>query len=274
MSRSAPPARRGRAAKSAAQSSAKSAAKDARKTARAPTLPQSYFQRSELPLTSLLFLLPLLVLYELGTWQFASDRWHVTERRVIAFDLLQEFFGFFRASGRFLPALAVVAIMLAWHILRRDTWRLRWADLPAMALESAVLAAPMILLGYAAAVYFERRTLIGSGQTGGLLVLSIGAGIYEELVFRLIAFNLLAFILVDLWKMPKARGYLLVVFISAVLFAAYHYLGTERFSWRTLAFRTAAGMYFGAIYMTRGFGVTAGTHAAYDLMIVGLGLTG
>jgi membrane protease YdiL (CAAX protease family) len=250
MSRSAPPARRGRAAKSAAQSSAKSAAKDARKTARAPTLPQSYFQRSELPLTSLLFLLPLLVLYELGTWQFASDRWHVTERRVIAFDLLQEFFGFFRASGRFLPALAVVAIMLAWHILRRDTWRLRWADLPAMALESAVLAAPMILLGYAAAVY------------------------YEELVFRLIAFNLLAFILVDLWKMPKARGYLLVVFISAVLFAAYHYLGTERFSWRTLAFRTAAGMYFGAIYMTRGFGVTAGTHAAYDLMIVGLGLTG
>src|SRR5271170_5456838 len=83
----------------------------------APKPPRSYFQRSELPLTSLLFLLPLLILYELGTWRFASDPWHLTERRVIAFDLLQEFFRFFRASGRYLPAMAVVGILLAWHIL-------------------------------------------------------------------------------------------------------------------------------------------------------------
>jgi hypothetical protein len=273
MSRPASPARRGRANKSTDISPRNAHPAATRKKPQTATLPKSYFQRSELPLTSLFFLLPLLAFYELGTWQFTSDRWHVTERRVIAFDLLQEFFGFFRATGRFLPALAVVAIMLAWHILRRDTWRLRLIDLPAMALESTILAAPMILLGYAAAVYFEHRTLIGSAQTRGLLVLSIGAGIYEELVFRLIAFNLLAFILIDLWKVPKVKGYLLVVFISAILFAAYHYLGAEPFSWRTLAFRTAAGMYFGAIYMTRGFGVTAGTHAAYDLMIVGLGLT-
>src|ERR1700733_1367251 len=219
---------------------------------RAATLPGSYFQRSELPLTSLLFLLPMLVLYEIGTWRYASDPWHLSERRVIAFDLLQEFFHFFRASGRYLPAMAVVGILLVWHVARRDAWRWRWADLPAMALESAVLAAPIMLLGYAAAVYFEHRTLIGGSQTNGELVLSLGAGIYEELVFRLIAFNLLGFILIDLWKVPQSRAYLMMVVISAVLFAEYHYLGSERFAWRTLAFRTAAGIYFGVIYLTRG----------------------
>jgi membrane protease YdiL (CAAX protease family) len=59
-----------------------------------------------------------------------------------------------------------------------------------------------------------------------------------------------------------------MVGISSILFAAYHYLGQEAFHWRTFAFRTAAGAYFGAIFVLRGFGVTAGAHAAYDVILV------
>jgi hypothetical protein len=59
-----------------------------------------------------------------------------------------------------------------------------------------------------------------------------------------------------------------MVSISSLLFAGYHYLGSEPFIWQTFAFRTAAGLYFGVIFVFRGFGITAGSHAAYDVLIV------
>jgi hypothetical protein len=46
-----------------------------------------YFQQSELPLSLLTFLLPLIVLYEIGTIYFASDWSRHTETRVLAFNL-------------------------------------------------------------------------------------------------------------------------------------------------------------------------------------------
>ena len=53
----------------------------------------------------------------------------------------------------------------------------------------------------------------------------------------------------------------------------YHYLGPETFTWKTCLFRTLAGIYFGGIFICRGFGVTAGCHAIYDIMILSLAAT-
>src|SRR3569833_1899885 len=96
-------------------------------TSRASTssLPRAdgYFQKSELPLASLAFLLPLVILYEGGTLHYSWNPNHHTEQRIIAFALMQRFFLLFGASGRYLPAMAVVGILLAWHIARRDEWK-------------------------------------------------------------------------------------------------------------------------------------------------------
>src|SRR3954468_15130471 len=94
----------------------------------------SYFRRSELPLTSLAFLLPLMVLYEVGTRAFAFDPVHQTEQRIIAFNLMQRFFLLFGATGRFMPALAVSAVLVAWHVARRDKWKVRPAPVAGMGL--------------------------------------------------------------------------------------------------------------------------------------------
>src|SRR2546430_621532 len=83
-------------------------------------LPAGYLRRSELPLASLVFLLPFIVLYELGTRQFAYDPAHQTEQRIIAFNLMQQFFHWFGATGRYMPALAVVGILMGCHIARND----------------------------------------------------------------------------------------------------------------------------------------------------------
>ena len=230
-----------------------------------PLRPTGYFQSAEAPLTSLMFLLPLIVVYELGT-RYISYATHQGEQRIIAFNLLQQFFAFFGATGRYLPAMAVVGILMTWHIARHDPWEARWGTVFGMGLESFVLAIPLILMGFAAARYWSLSA--SQIRPSSLIILSIGAGIYEELVFRLMALTILHLILIDIFAIKKGWALLLMVLISSVLFAGYHYLGSERFVWQTFAFRTAAGLYFGAIFVYRGFGITAGSHAAYDVLIV------
>jgi Type II CAAX prenyl endopeptidase Rce1-like len=228
-----------------------------------------YLERSERPLYSLAFLLPLIALYEIGSRLVRSEP--------IAFHLLRIFYRWFGVSGRFLPAITVVAVLLTWHIARRDRWTLQVGTLIAMAMESLLLSLPLLALGFACARWQSSVPLGAMGIAPRLsgagsvwtdhAVLSIGAGIYEELVFRLMGLTALHTLLVGFLKMPETRANLLMVFSSAVLFSLYHYLGDEPFAWWTFWFRTAAGIYFGGIFMCRGFGVTAGSHASYDVIL-------
>lgn len=233
-----------------------------------PRSAHGYFQRSELPLASLAFLLPFIILYELGTYYFAFDPVYHSEQRIIAFNLMARFFHACGATGRYLPALAVVFILLGCHIARRDAWQIDVRHMLGMLIESLLLAVPLIAMGFVAARYLPLAGL--TRPTSSMIVLSIGAGIYEELIFRLIAFNVLSLVLIDWLGLRKTAGYLLMVVVTSLAFSLYHYLGNEPFQVRSFAFRTVAGFYFGAVFLFRGFGITAGTHAAYDILVVTL----
>ena len=222
-----------------------------------------YFEQSALPLASLVYLAPLIVLYELGTRWYATDPVTHVEQRIIAFSKMQQFFALFGATGAYMPAAAVVAILLAWHIARNDAWTMHLGHLFGMLAESAIYIIPLRAMAMAFAHYLPLYTPPSASRA--MFVLSIGAGIYEEMVFRLVGFTVMSLIFIDVLKMEKVRAFLLMVLISAVAFSAYHYLGSERFEWRSFAFRTVAGIYFGLIFMWRGFGITAGAHAAYDI---------
>ena len=238
-----------------------------------------YFEHSAGPLVSLVFVAPLILIYELGTRGGAPAASGATPQHVIAFSLLQEFFAMFGATGKGLPALAVAGILLAWHVARHDRWGVRWTALMGMAVEGSCLSLPLLALSVALAHLLRLLPLaashaahsaLGSSRipTDDLLLLCLGAGIYEELVFRLIGLTILTLLVKDLLQVPRRPATLLVVLSSAVLFAGYHYLGSEVFRWRTFAFRTLAGIYFGVLFLTRGFGVTAATHAAYDILVL------
>jgi membrane protease YdiL (CAAX protease family) len=238
-----------------------------------------------MPFTSLLFLTPLIVVYEIGTRWYASDPVSHVEQRIIAFTIMQNFIKWCGATGQYMPAMAVVGILLAFHIAKNDSVSARSGVLVGMCFESVMYAIPLIMIW----------RLISSGLFQGylfshpvadnwrrLLVLSIGAGIYEEMVFRLVLFHLLHILFVDVLRISKGRAIPLMVVISAVSFSLYHYripgfpwlncTGSEQFEWQSFVFRTLAGIYFGLIFMWRGFGLTAGAHASYDIMIVVLRL--
>ena len=101
-----------------------------------------------------------------------------------------------------------------------------------------------------------------------LIVCFLGAGIYEETLFRLLLFSglLALFTLMDL---PVLWSLTLAAAGSALAFAAAHHLGVngDPFHGYVFAFRAAAGGYFAWLYHTRGFGVAVGAHAGYDVLV-------
>lgn len=230
---------------------------------------EGYLQESQTPLASLWFVLPLLVLHEWGVRSYATLPGQGIEYRNVAFTWVTQFLASCGATGRYLPALAVVAILVSWHFARRDRWVF---DTPllgllgGMVLESLALAAPLV------GVYFlfgsAGPSFMAVGEWKLMASLYLGAGVYEELVFRLGAFAVLSFLMLDVCGMSPRRGAVGVVIVSAGMFAAYHMWGAAQYPYPSLVFVAMRGLYYGIIFHSRGFGVSVGVHTAYDLLFL------
>lgn len=224
-----------------------------------------YLRTTQGPWASLLVVLPLAIIYE-----SASRGWLGVEpagpaEQLVAFSLLRRGFDVLGATGALLPSLTLVTCLLGWHLARNDHWAVRPGYFVGMVSEGLLLSLPIV----GAAALMSRWVpcaAIPDGVVPRLAVLAIGAAIYEELLFRLIVFVLLHIALVDVAGIGRRIGDALTIILSAGLFAAYHYLGSEGFEWPSFVFRTAAGTFLGIIFLNRGFGVTSITHAAYDIL--------
>jgi hypothetical protein len=97
---------------------------------------------------------------------------------------------------------------------------------------------------------------------------SIGTGIYEELLFRLALVGGLLLVCRAVLG-PQGKGAAVAaVLIAAALFAGAHTLyAPQTFTWPTFLFRTGAGIYLGYVFAQRGFGIAAGVHIAYNLLV-------
>ena len=205
-----------------------------------------------------MFLLPLLVFYE-----FASSR---QQDRVIAFDLLRRSFEWFGSAGLAAPGLAVAVVLLAAHVASKERWAVHWRRVAWMYPEALVLTLPLLVLNRLTAL------TAGNGAAASLvdaLAIGIGAGIYEELVFRLGMISLLVILGSDLMRLEESAVAVAAVAISSFLFAAHHHqpIGAEPFGVVPFLFRTMAGAYLAVIFWYRGYGSAAGAHAAYNVLL-------
>jgi hypothetical protein len=273
----------------------------------------SYLERTSRPIYAILFLLPFIVFYEVGTILINTDLLNRLQGRVVAFVWLLELSRFAGLDDRLAwigPPIVAILVLLGLQIASGKSWAFYPHDAPPMLLECTLLAVPLVVLsvflntqfnkpgtapppaGQAAAVMqaevnaeapdgnqagYEAPSGTAGPYPGSILaslVTSIGAGIYEELVFRLILICLLVVIFQDLLRTPYTNAVILSVLISAALFSAYHNVHFVEgrfdagipFTWTEFAFRTVAGVYFAVLFAVRGFGITAGTHLFYDIL--------
>jgi len=232
----------------------------------------SYFQATRHPWPSLLILLPLLVIYEGGIiWlggpqpdamRNGADAW-------LHWGLEQVGVNFAYA-----PPVLIALAFLFWSFATFDK---RPQDLvgvvSGMVIEAVFFA--LGLWGLSRALWpllnhfgIELQWSTSHRQSIGQAITFIGAGIYEEVLFRLILFSGLVMVLRTAF-LPAVLAVPLAATASAALFSAAHHFGPfgEPFDQGVFLFRTLAGLYFTVVFRLRGFGVAAGAHALYDVVV-------
>jgi hypothetical protein len=237
---------------------------------------RAYWRESRAPRYSLLFALPLFVVYQLLV--ALAPPGPARGLRNGADVILQGLFS--EIAGRQGPLLFMICLVGVgvWLIIRdlRAHPGLRLATLALMLGEAAVLAVVFgFVVGTLTSQVVQPPAALFQGQiatmsTSTRVMLSLGAGLYEELLFRVLLVGSLAWAGHRLlgWR-PVTAG-LWAVFLGALVFSAFHYIGPYGDVLRVYSFvyRAIAGIVFSALFLLRGFGITAWTHALYDMMLL------
>ena len=225
-----------------------------------------YWADTHAPLNCLVFIAPFLILYEVGVAGWGTD--------LLARTRLQSFLQQFGASAAHLSAVLVVAVLLAWQAVGKRRWKVGGTTVALMYGESLLLALPLLGLGLiwgrmavAAAVGEPMALAAGDPSLAQDLLGAVGAGIYEESLFRLVALNLLGLLLLDMGKLNEDLGQVAAVLVSAALFSLFHPQVVSPWHWGKFVYFFVAGSYLALIYMGRGFGVAVGTHVVFDVIV-------
>lgn len=164
--------------------------------------------------------------------------------------------------------LAAIAAGMLVAFGHREKLRLR--NFALVAIEGIVYAAAMRLVaGYVVGALH----LAGGEAPLGMfssVAMSLGAGVYEELAFRVVLFGLGAKLILTMDNFNPAWLYPVWAVVCAVLFSGWHHTGSmgEQFALAPFVFRIVCGLIFTAIYAFRGFAPVVWTHALYDIWVL------
>jgi len=244
-------------------------------------LRSSYWRAARTPRYSLSFAFPLLVAYE--ALALVLSRLEMVRVRNGADVLLKQLF--IGLGGRY--GLAVFGLVLVgtgaalvWRDIRRSGG-IQPRYFLYMAGESigyglifGMVAGTLtgLLLPRMAVVWRMDSAGAAAAPALGLpaqLLVSLGAGIYEELLFRVLLVSGLMLIARRGFGWSRSGAGVFAVLIGALIFSAFHYVGAygDRFALGSFTFRVIAGLLFSGLYLLRGFGITAWTHALYDVFL-------
>lgn len=242
--------------------------------AKATSTARSYFAQSRSARTAAVAVMPLFVAYQLGILMTGGIRNGVD----FVTDVLNLALNGNMAAYLVFNGAVLLGFVGAVFFLRQRE-ELHPRVLPMMLLESAVYA---LLVGVAVNTLMNVTGIshllaAGAGPVAAAppnlltkLVMSTGAGLYEELVFRLFLMGGIYFGLQRIGDIGKIPAGLVAVVVSSLIFSGVHHLGNmgEPFTLQAFVFRFFAGVVFAGIFQARGFAIAAWTHALYDVWVM------
>jgi hypothetical protein len=211
--------------------------------------------------TSLLFIFPLYLAYEIGVMFSATSMNGV--------DFITRWVWLLLGQDRMRyllvhAGLGVVFVVVLLYLRRKHSFSMRlWVP---VILESLIYA---LTLGTVINLAMDK--LLGfavTDQLGSAIIISLGAGVHEELVFRLAILGGSVVILMRL-GMRQWLAFLIMLFAQAVLFSAAHHVGPTGDAWAldVFTYRTLAGLAFGLIFYFRSLAHAVYAHAMYDVFV-------
>jgi len=243
----------------------------------APGARSSYWQLSRTPRYSVTMALPLFVLYEglAGALSDPSGSGVRNGADVILEELTRALVGP-RGPLVLVGLVSVAGVWLVFRDLQRNRGRLRPAIFVVMLAESIALASVfgavvgLVTTRVVATLGSLAIAPVGQLSVATRLMVSLGAGLFEELLFRVLLVSALVSGARLLLGVGRALANVCAVVLAALIFSAFHYIGPlgDAFRIDSFVFRALSGLTFSALYVTRGFGITAWTHALYDIFLL------
>ncbi len=229
---------------------------------------RTYLKETRRPVYSAALVLPFFVIYHAGTILLRTTYINGADALII------RILSALSVRSAFTSALVLVACFVVWQLRTRASWKVDSRKLLLMFLESLFFAVLLFIVFGWLSVHLN-ASRVGNASVTGIrrLVLYCGAGIYEELLFRGFLLGALLFLFTRFTAMRAVTASVCAALLAALLFASFHYIGTgaDRFTMIGFVQRTLGGLYFSILFVTRGFGVTAASHALYDVLV---GLSG
>ena len=228
----------------------------------------NYWRFSRSAYYSVVAALPLLVAYEILVILTQSRYWSIRNAAdvwirtfLMAFDLQTQHLTF--------VMIGILFVLIPISKFYSTGVRLKVNYFALMLAEAFVYS---LLLGGLLQSILRVSGLSSRGPGNGPLqnfALSLGAGLFEEIIFRVLLLNLLFLLLKPLLK-SKVSAAVVSVFVASFLFSMSHYIGTmaDQWEWYSFMFRWVAGLLFTVLYFMRGFAITAYTHALYDIWVL------
>ena len=223
-----------------------------------------YYFKSKSLFYSLIITFPLFIFYEIGI--FYMFQANIPYSKNGADVLIEEFINMLGLNGYYAASsILFIVFFLILYFQRKNfkTFKISSKYLSLMIMESFLYAVLLVLL--LQNIYLSQGVKMNNLNN---FILSIGAGLYEELIFRFFLLFFLSKSFIFIFKMKESSSLLLSIIASSVLFSLFHYIGQESFNSYTFTLRFIAGIYLSSIYINRGFGIVALTHAFYDLFVI------
>lgn len=232
---------------------------------------KSYLQNTHNLLYSFLLSLPLFLIYEAlilisqpegdQIIRISVDVWIKTLFAYLGVNVLS-----------FTLLIVAIAGLFILYKERERLKSLKFAYFPMLLLEATVYA--IVVAAVSSTLVSSVVNIINSDPISTLsttqkIALSLGAGLYEELFFRVLLVSLFTLLFTKFFG-KKWAGVTASIVLAAMLFSAVHYMGSmgDAFSLSSFLFRFVFGLLLNAIYVWRGFGMAAWTHAVYDILVI------
>ena len=227
----------------------------------------NYFKQSKSPFYSFIFILPLFIIYEFGISAISSD--DLPTIRNGADVLLRKVLGTIGLSGIYgMGLLLLVGILIAFF-LNKGKFKdisLRSNYFIFMIFESLFWSVILFVILSQGQLLLEK----GTGKTLlQQIVLSIGSGIFEEFIFRVLLVSGIALIIGIFIKKQYLYKMSISIIIAAIIFSIFHFVGEYADAPKISLFllRLLAGIVLGYIYIFRGFGIASYSHSFYNLIV-------
>jgi predicted Abi (CAAX) family protease len=225
---------------------------------------KDYFRKSSSPLYSFIITLPIFLIYELGIfWMRNIEFNYIQNGADVLIEQIILKLGFDVIYVSSIIFLFILLIIIYYQKRHFNSLSISRSYLGVMFLESIV---------YASILFFLMGNLylmdVSTNDIYCNMILSLGAGIYEELIFRVLLIYISYQSIKFLFRLGKFSANFYAVILSAILFSLFHLIGAESFNQEAFAVRFIAGIFLASLYVQRGFGITAITHSFYDIFVI------